>query len=367
MKIAIACGGSGGHIFPGIALAQELIKDKHEVLMICSQRPLDSEILQANSDLRFEVIPCAPFVMTLNPLKITFFFIKSLSGIYSSMRLLLRFRPGSVAGFGGFTSGPVVMAAWLLGIPSIIHEQNAVAGLANRISSFFAKRVAISFDQTKKFFNACKTVEVGNPVRSGFQQLDKMQSRERFGLDRNRFTLLVTGGSQGAGLLNYAVPDAIGLMDFKEKKSLQVIHVTGKNDYETIKEKYGKNKIKSNVSSFIHEIDRAYTAADLVVSRAGATTIAELAYFGKPSILIPYPTKRVHQAENARLLSDKDAAITIAEKDISAEALRLLILAMLKDPARCNNMAENSKRLARPDAARILAREVTALLKEKAC
>lgn len=182
VKILIGCGRSGGHIFPGIALAQELVKaDKAcDILMVCSRRPLDSRILKA-SGYKFGAIP------------------SGLAGaLIFAMGLLLGFRPSCVVGFGGFIGGAVIFAAWLLRIPGIVHEQNVIPGRANRFASIFAKRVVVSFRETENFFDKRKTVKLGNPVRVNFLNLDKAPSRERFGLDRERFTVFVTGGSQGA-------------------------------------------------------------------------------------------------------------------------------------------------------------------------
>lgn len=361
MRVVIACGASGGHIFPGITLAYELAKEKDsDTLMLCSRKPLDVEILQ-KSGLAFVVMPYNPLIFTLNPLRISLFFIKLVIGAVLSLRLLSRFRPHCVVGFGGFVSVPVVFAAWLLRIPTIIHEQNLIAGLSNRIGSIFADRVAVSFEDTKRFFKKCKVVKIGNPVRRRFLILDKTHSRERFGLDKDRFTIFITGGSQGANFINNTILDAFNLMDYGQKKALQVIHVTGKENYESVRDGYIKEGMNAKVFSFLDEIDRAYTASDLVIARAGATTIAELAYFGKPSILIPYPKRNVHQTENAHFISDNKAGITIQEKALDAKGAKELILSLSGDPKRLEEMSCNSRRLGTHDASRLLAQEVSSL------
>lgn len=359
MKVIIACGGSGGHIFPGIALACELAK-KNDILIVCSSKPLDAEILK-RSGYNFEIIPYNPFVFTLSPLRIFLFLVKLIKGSISSVKLLLKFRPDCVVGFGGFVSGPVIFAAWLLRIPRIIHEQNLIAGLANRVEALFANRVAVSFEDTKRFFNKYKAIKVGNPVRGNFLNLDKAHSRDRFGLDRDRFTLFIAGGSQGSSFLNNIAIEALKLMDHGQKKTLQVIHITGRTDYQSVKQIYIKENIKSKPIPFLDEIDRAYTASDLVIARAGATTIAELTYFAKPSILIPYPERRVHQIENAHFLSNNNAAMTIEEKDLNAEGMKDLILDLIKDAEKLKGMSKNSKRLSNPSAASLLAEEVLSL------
>ncbi len=362
MNIIIACGASGGHIFPGVALAQELLKSrKDKVLIVCSDKPIDTEILQ-KSGCDFMTMPQNPFTRTYDPLILLRFFIKLARGIFLSLRLLTRRRPDCVVGFGGFVSGPVIFAAWCLRIPRIIHEQNLVAGLANRIGALFADRVAVSFEETKKFFNnKAKVMTIGNPVRGSFINLDKARSRERFGLEKERFTIFVMGGSQGASAINNAIVDAMGGIEHMQKHRMQIIHVTGQNDYEAVKKRYQKDNIKSKVFPFIEEVDRAYTAADIVISRAGATTIAELTYFGRPSILIPYLAENVHQKENAYYLSRNNAAVTMEEKDLNIDNIKELILNFLEHPDRLDKVSRNSKRLGNPNAAKMLADEVAAL------
>jgi UDP-N-acetylglucosamine--N-acetylmuramyl-(pentapeptide) pyrophosphoryl-undecaprenol N-acetylglucosamine transferase len=364
MNILIACGGSGGHIFPGVALAQEILKDKEsKVLIVCSDKPIDIEIL-GKSGCDHVTMPRNPFIRTFNPVISLRFLVKLIAGIFLSARLLMKFRPDCVVGFGGFVSGPVIFAAWCLRIPRIIHEQNIIAGLANRIESLFANKIAVSFEDTKRFFNKYKVTTVGNPVRGSFVNLDKIRSRERFGLEEDRFTLFVIGGSQGASPINKTVTDAIVAMDHEDKRRLQIIHITGKDDYELVKTRYSKVNVKSKVFSFLDEMDRAYTAADLVIARAGATTIAELTYFGRPSILIPYSQESVHQKENASYLSDNNAAVAVEERDLNAGGMRGLILSFLEDPKRLNEVSKNSKRLGNPNATRMLAEEVATLTGE---
>lgn len=360
MKILIACGGSGGHIFPGIALAQELAKGGNDVMIVCSRKPVDIAILE-KTGCPFETLPYNPFVAGASPLKTCAFAAKFIAGTFLSARLLARYHPRCVVGFGGFVTGPVILSAWLLRIPRIIHEQNLIAGLANRVESLFANKVAVNFEETKRFFGKKKVVTVGNPIRDTFQNLDKIRSRERFGLDRDRFTLFVTGGSQGSHFLNHTVADALGLMEHKEKIGLQVIHVTGRDDYESVQKRYKRDNIKAKVFSFLDEIDRAYTASNLAIARAGATTIAELTYFGVASVLVPYPKRSVHQAENARFLSDKKAAITIEEGELNAERMKELIMKLAGDLEGLQEISGNAKRLANPRARSLLAQEVLSL------
>ncbi len=367
MRVVIGCGGSGGHIFPGIALAEELAKRGDvEIRMACSSKPLDIQILK-KSGFNFEVMPYNPFAATFNPLRIFLFLARSIEAFFLSVRLLVRFRPDCVIGFGGFVSGPVIFAAWLLRIPRLIHEQNLIAGLANRIESLFAQRIAVSFEDTKRFFNRRKVIKVGNPVRSGLSNSSKTDSRSRLSLDQDRFTVFITGGSQGAASLNKVVVNGLSSMDGREKARLQVIHVSGEKDCGSVNERYIKENIRSKVFSFLDDVDTAYAASDLVIARAGATTIAELIYLGKPSVLIPYPKRSVHQIENANFLSNNKAAVAIEEKDLTPDSIKKVISGFLQDARRLEEISGNAKRLGNPDASRLLAEEVLALSRGAKC
>lgn len=357
MKILIACGGSGGHIFPGIALAQELAKGGNEVFIVTSDKKLDAEILK-KSGYAFASISHNPFRVSFNPARWAIFFARFVKNISSSIIIILKFRPHCTAGFGGFASAPVIGASWLCGIPCIIHEQNLVAGLANRMESFFAKKIAVSFEETKKSFDSRKTVLVGNPVRPSLKEYEKTLSRRALGIHSDRFTVFIMGGSQGAGFLNRIVPEAAGRLNEAAKAELQVIHIAGDDGFEGVTAGYKKNNVTSRVFVFLDEVDKAYAASDLVIARSGATTIAELAYFKKPSILIPYPEKSVHQHENARYLSDRKAAIMLEEPRLDSARLKNLISDFMKDKDALSRLCENISRVGRPDAARLLAEEV---------
>ncbi len=368
LKIIIACGGSGGHIFPGIALARELTErdGQNDILIVCSKRPFDREIL-AKSGCSFEAIPCCPYKATVNTVKIFIFLVSFFSSLFASLSLLRRYRPDCVAGFGGFVSVPVIFAAWILKIPRLIHEQNVIAGMANKTVSLFADRVAVSFADTEKFFNKEKVIDLGNPLRKSLFGIDRNMARRELGLDRDAVILLILGGSQGARFINKVIISAITGMSEDEKRGLQLIHITGRYDYDYVKDKYSESNIDSRVFPFLDEIENAYAAADLVISRAGATTIAELTCLGKPSILIPYPEKKVHQLENANFLSGKKASVTIEEKGLNAMHMREIISGLVMDPARLEEIAGNSGRLGRPDAASRLAEEVMQLSGRAGC
>lgn len=366
MRIVIACGASGGHIFPGIALAGELKNrdNTNEILILCSERPIDVKILK-KSGYNFSAVPSEPVVFDFNPVRALKFTFKLIKGTLFSIRALKKFKPDCMAGFGGFVSGQAVFAAWLLGIPVLIHEQNVVPGLANRIEAFFAKRIAVSFKETGQFFKNKGVVITGNPVRGTFVKLDKALSREELGLDKEGFTLFITGGSQGASFLNNLILETFASMNHEEKSALQVIHIAGNTDYHSISEKYRFFDIRSNVFGFLDEMDKAYAASDLVIARAGATTIAELTYFGKPAILIPYPKKRVHQLENANSISSQGAAITVEESNLDAHKMKMLLFDLLENTKKLDEMSRNSSSLGKPEAACLLREELEKIANAK--
>ncbi len=364
MKVLITCGGSGGHIFPGVALAQELKSKGFDILIACSQKPIDTQILN-KSGFNFHTIPCKGLALSLNPYKMLRFLFFLTMGTIMSIRLLRKFRPDCVVGFGGYVSAPVIFAAWILRIPRMIHEQNLIPGLANRVEALFAGRIAISFEYTRRFFNQAKAIWTGNPIRGSFAVTDKRASREELRLVPDRFTIFVIGGSQGASFLNNTIINALSIMGAAEKKMLQIVHVTGRADYGHVKTRYKKEGIISCVFPFMDSIEYAYGASDLVIARAGATTIAELTYFGKPAFLVPYPKGRINQYENARFLSRNNAAITMNEDELDGLKMRELLSTFARYPNRLDEISSNAKRLGKPEATSLLAREVISLCGEE--
>ncbi len=361
MMVLIACGGSGGHIFPGVALAREIIARKNcGVLIVCSDKPVDAAILR-KSGYPFVSMRRNPYVPSGNPLTLAAFLLRLASGVFAGVRLLASRKPACVVGFGGFVSAPLILSAWLMRVPRVVHEQNVVPGLANRMTAVFADKIAVSFDRTSGFFRSGRVVRTGNPVRGGFISHDKPRARQLLGLDAAKFTVLITGGSQGAGAINRAAPEAFASIGEDARKGFQAFHLAGEPDRGDVEEAYGRTGVTARVRGFIDDMDKAYSAADLVVSRAGATTIAELAHFGKPSILVPYPGKGVHQHENALEVSERGAAVILDEKELTPGVLGRAILDCARSPERLAGMAAASRKLTRPDAALLLLDEITAL------
>lgn len=367
MKVLIAAGGSGGHIFPAIALARKLKSANPgvEILYIGSDRSLDRRLYEKER-ARFELLSTnkLPYRPSF---ELIIFTVKLLFDIARSFIIMLRYRPCVVVGFGGYISFPVLAAAHVLKIPSIAHEQNASPGRANKALFRFADTIAISFEETRSVLgrDSDKAVFTGNPIRAEILTDDRVSGLRRFGLALDRFTILVIGGSQGAHILNKTFIEALTLMDANTKALIQVIHITGVKDYEWALGEYAEAGVDHRVHSFVDRIEEAYAAADLVVTRSGSSAVFELAALGKSMVLVPYPFAMSHQTENALVFSTRGAAVLLEEKGLSAEAFRQTIVNLMSDRSSLQKLGIAARRLSVPDAAGLLAREVLTLSGDK--
>lgn len=349
MRCLIAGGGTGGHLFPGIAVAMELKRRfDADVLFVTGSRRLESDVLLRRGfrakSIRVEGIKGRGWRKSLPAL------MKLPLGMLQSAWIIRSFAPKAVLGVGGYSAGPVCLAAVIMGIPTAIHEQNAYPGFTNRALAGRVDRAFISFEASRPHLKARSVVLTGNPVREEFFAMDDKGLRPEGG-----FGLLVVGGSQGSRAINRVIVDALSIMK-GEGLCPRVTHQTGREDYLKVKEDYKEKGLDGDVIPFIEDMAGAYARADLVVSRAGATTIFELAAAGKPSILIPYPhaTNR-HQEINARYLEQGGAAEMALEKDLSGERLADMLARYMKNPSEIRQMGNRAGRLARPDAAAVIA------------
>jgi len=350
MRVIIAGGGSGGHVFPAISIAEEIMRrnPKHKVLFIGTKRGLEKKtLLQKGYDL--ELINSGGIVgkgITESLKSIA----SAFKGFFDSLRIIKRFKPHVVVGVGGYVSGPVVSAALLLWIPTAICEQNSIPGITNRLLGRFVKRVFASFEESVKFFPRKKTIVVGNPVRNQIL-LGNDSSRAK----RSGVTVLVFGGSQGAHRLNLSVPKAFGILG---RQDVYLIHQTGEKDVEDVKKTYEWYGIAAEVLPFIEDMAGVYGQADLVIGRAGAGTIAEVTALGKPSILVPYPFSAYnHQLENARIMEKAGAAVVIEDRDAVPERLAQVLNNLLKSDM-LKEMGDRAKSLGKPDAAKRIVDEI---------
>lgn len=365
MKIVIAGGGTGGHIFPALAVAKELEKTIPDlkVTFVGTTRGLEARVIpKAGYDLRF--IRSEGIVG-----KNIFNTVKSILKIPLSLRdsrdLLRELEPDLVLGVGGYSSGPLVLCAKMLGIPAIIHEQNTLPGLANKLLGKFVDTVAVTYHESMKYFPQGRTYLTGNPIREDILKGDRESGYRNFSLDRERFTLFVFGGSAGASSINKAVSEALVYLE-SLKDRIQFLHQTGERDCDAMKEVYRSKGFKGTVIPFAYEMAEAYAVADLIISRAGATTLAELTACGKAAILVPYPYAAAnHQEINARKLWDMGSAQMLLDRDLNGKTLADLIKHLIEDPDAIGEMERISKSLGSSDAARKVVELIMGLLKKK--
>lgn len=344
-KIVIAGGGTGGHVFPGIALAKELMKhDKDiEITFVGSSRGLESKVVPREG-FKLKTIITAALVGRRGVSRWKSWF-KLPVGISQSLCFLIRKKPNLVVGVGGYASGPLVFSAWMLRIPILIHEQNAVPGVTNKWLGKVADKIAVSFEQSKKFFPMNKVVETGNMIREEFSRLTSKN-----GVANGKFYVLVFGGSQGAHSINMAVMDSLIRLD-SVKESMVFIHQTGEQDVEQVKKQYEAKGFSADVRPFFHDMAEQFRKASLIVCRAGATTLAEITASGKVSILVPFPhAAHQHQEKNARILEAEHAAEMILQDQLTGEKLASSILRCMENPEYRREMEHNSSRLGKRDA-----------------
>lgn len=352
MKVIIAGGGTGGHLYAAVALAKEFERrdGKVEILFVGTEKGIEGKVVPRLGytlrTIRVEAFSGQGFLR-----KAIIFFRIPLS-LLDSLRILNEFSPDIVIGVGGYPSGPLLLTASLKGIPTLIHEQNTIPGITNRILSRFVDGVAIGFKGTERFFSKGKTRHTGNPIREEIASAHKDDGLKAFGLYKDRFTLFIFGGSRGARRINDAMAEALSyLTDLKD--SIQLIHQTGEEDYARISEFYSLGGFKASVFRFIEDMAEAYAASDLIVSRAGAETISEITACGKASILIPYPyATHNHQGFNAKSLLDAGAAQVIPDRELNGKRLSSEIRLFIEDPERLWLMEMESKRLGSSDGAR---------------
>lgn len=316
MKVILATGGTGGHLFPAIRVAQEFRQGGHDIVLVGSfqrGRPYLVQSGFAFEEIASKGLVTRPFHEMLMSCWIM------LGAIIRSFRSLKRLKPDVVIGFGGYGAFPVVLAAAVLRLPVLIHEQNVVPGRANALLARFADKIAISFAQSASFFKECKTVLTGCPCHTRQKQFDRDALFGQFGLNRGKTTILVLGGSQGSRRINEAFTQALKML--KSNLDFQVIHVAGKQDPAILRERYNHFGIPFALFEFLDKMEDAYEIADVIVSRAGAATVSEIAYFRKPAVLIPYPYAQGHQKYNASVLVEAGVAQMLEEADLSASKL----------------------------------------------
>jgi len=356
VKMIIAGGGTGGHLFPGVAVAEAFLKSDpdNEVLFVGTERGLEKRVLPELgyplSTLDVEGIKGRSWRKSLAAA------LKIPKSMMKAFELTKKFSPDIVLGVGGYASGPAVLTAHFMGIKTAIAEQNAIPGVTNRILAGFVDRIFLSFPDPERRFPPRKCVVTGNPIRASFAVAESRQ-REKQGV----FNLLVFGGSQGAHAVNEAVLAAAAhLEDLRDR--LRIVHQTGARDVERVREGYERLSIRAEVRPFILDMARAYREADLLICRAGATSVAEITAMGKAAILVPFPfAVHDHQTKNAEVLVRAEAAMMIPERELTGERLAAAIADLEAHPERLAAMSGRSLALGKPRAAAEVAAACTAL------
>ena len=360
LGVVVAGGGTGGHLFPGIAVAQRFAAKiaGTRLLFVGTGRPFESAAVDragfAHHAVAVEGIKGRGWKKALAAA------FKVPRAILDSMRLLARFRPHLIFGVGGYASAPTVAAGWLTGKAVVLQEQNLLPGIANRILSPLAQRVYVSFPETAAHFPRRKVRVCGNPVRREVIDAAKRAAGRRNG----RLTVLILGGSQGAHGINTAVVDALAHIEHRSR--LRFIHQTGEADRAGVRAAYAEAGIEADVRAFFHDVGRIFGEADLVFCRAGATTVAELTAIGKAVVFVPFPhATDDHQTKNAASLARRGAAEMIAESDLSGERLARKIDDFIDQPERLQALARRARQFGRPEAAGAIVDDCLQLLAEK--
>lgn len=356
MKALIACGGTGGHLFPGLAVAEALAARQHQVKLLVSEKAVDQmavAVVTNRAGITVQPVSAVGYTGWRGAVR----FCTRLAGAVGDCADICReYQPDAVLGMGGFTSAPAMLAAsWRRQTVRLIHESNAVPGKANRWSGKLADQIAVGWSDCAKFFGSKPVTVTGTPIRQALRQGKVAGATAKLGLDAGRLTVLVMGGSQGARAINEAMLAALpGLQARREQ--WQFVHLSGPHDGDALRVAYEKNGFKANVMNFSMEMEVAYSAADVVVARSGAGTLTELAVFGLPAILLPYPQAAGnHQWHNARVFERAGAARIAGPQELGRE-----ISQILDDHDLRSGMATAARSLAVNDAAERIANLVEA-------
>ena len=361
LKVVVAGGGTGGHLFPGIAVAGEFAvrNPQTRILFVGAGRPFEKDALARagypHRTIAIEGIKGrGPWAKARAAMKIP-------GALFHSAGILAEAQADLVVGVGGYATGPVALAAWIKCTPVVLCEQNTVPGITNRMLFPIAKRIYVSFENTRGKIDPLKKRVTGNPVRQQILAASTLKAKEK-----NRFTVLIVGGSQGAHAINLAVMDALPRLN--QGRNFHVVHQTGAKDQDQVADAYEKAGMDAEVKSFFHDMASRYSQADLVVCRAGATTVAELTALGKPALFIPYPfAADNHQEHNARALVERGAAQMVLERELTGADLARRLDTLAGSPDLLATMASTSMALGRPDAAKRIVDDCYQLVGRSLC
>jgi len=366
LRVVIAGGGSGGHLYPGIAIAEAFLEAIPEarIRFIGAHTGIEARVLPREgwdvhlidaSRLRGGGVGVAMKGLLRMP-----------GGIASCVGVMREFRPHLVIGVGGYASGAAMLAASLCGVPAVVQEQNAIPGMTNRVASSLSARVYTSFESAGAHFGGEKVRLLGNPIRARIREsLSQATRRRGLGEAEGPLHVLVFGGSQGARFLNENVPDVLAHV-IASGAALEVVHQTGTDDVDATRERYAALGVEAEVMAYIDDMSQRYRWADVAICRSGASTVAELTTVGLPAVLVPFPlAAHDHQTANGRAVVEADGAIMIRQEEWHVETVAGELLSFARDRERLAKMAERSRAMGRPDAAAAIVRDCLALLNER--
>ncbi len=363
MNIIVSGGGTGGHIYPALTIMRT-IEEKYpdtRFLYVGTNKGLEADIIP-KENIPFATVDIQGFKRSLSPANFVRAGLAAI-GVAKAMNVVRKFKPDAVIGTGGYVCGPVLMAASMLGIPTLIQEQNVVPGITNKILAKFVSRIAAGTPEAMTHFPAGKVTCTGNPIRREVLTATREEGAKAFGFDPGKKTVLISGGSRGARTINNAMIDVLAAA--AKQTEVQYLHVTGKLDYEDILGRLAEKGVNLaqtphiKVEPYLYNMPEAMAMADLVVYRAGATGLAELTARGIPAILVPYPyAAENHQEHNARALEKAGAAKVILNRDLKSDVLQNTLQELLRDEKKLAAMAAASKSLGKPQAAEDIARMI---------
>ncbi len=353
MRFVIAAGGTGGHLFPGLAVGEVLLARGHEVMLLISEKDIDAIATEGRTEFRIERLAGIALPKLFSP-AIFGFALRFWKGLRTCQALFREWHPAAVLGMGGFTSTAPILAGRSRRVPTFVHESNAIPGRANRLNARFVTKVLLGFAECARHFPNAECDVTGTPLRSALTRpVDKTAALAAFGLQPGKTTVLVMGGSQGAHGINAAIANAVPKL---KAQNWQAIHLAGAADEQAMHAMYARENVPASVAAFHHRMEEAYRAADLAIARSGAASLAELSHFGLPAILVPYPhAADDHQTANARIFENAGAGLLLKESDATPENLSEKISALIGSPERLAEMSRKSHALAPDNAAQHVA------------
>jgi UDP-N-acetylglucosamine--N-acetylmuramyl-(pentapeptide) pyrophosphoryl-undecaprenol N-acetylglucosamine transferase len=364
MKIAIACGGTGGHLFPGLAVAEELRERGHDTLLLVSQKQIDAVALEGAKEQQSRVLPGIGWPGLLSPRVFTFG-MSLLSSWRECGRVYRDFQPTAVVGMGGFTSAIPLLLGRRLHLPTLIHESNAIPGRVTKMIAPWVNKTLLGFEGCAHYLRKAHCVVTGTPVRRGLARIDRAVAAEKFGLNPALPIVLIMGGSQGAHGINQLVLKTLPMWH-NDREEVQFIHLAGQADANIAEINYRRQRLTAVVRAFSTEMEHFYSLADVVISRSGAASLTEMSHYGLPSVLVPYPAAADdHQSFNARIFEQAGAARLLVESKTTPETLHQVVAELLTNAPMRHLMAEAARGLAGIDAAKRVAEEIEASCSRK--